>query len=57
LIQTLDHGSYDVGVVLGTLKKIGFEGPIGLQGYGLGGDRTENLARSMEAWRRLSREK
>jgi sugar phosphate isomerase/epimerase len=50
LIQTLDRGSYDVGIVLRSLEKIGFEGPIGLQGYGLGGDRRDNLARSLKAW-------
>ncbi len=54
LIQTLDRGSYDVGIVLRTLQKIDFRGPIGLQGYGLGGDRKENLKRSMEGWRTLS---
>jgi sugar phosphate isomerase/epimerase len=54
LIQTLDRGSYDVGIVLRTLKRLGFEGPIGLQGCGLTGDRRGNLARSIEAWNRLS---
>jgi sugar phosphate isomerase/epimerase len=53
LIQTLDRGSYDVSVLLRTLKRLGFEGPIGLQGYGLGGDRRDNLARSINAWNRL----
>jgi sugar phosphate isomerase/epimerase len=54
LIQTLDRGSYDVGIVLRTLEKIRFRGPIGLQGYGLGGDRSENLKRSMEGWQKLA---
>jgi sugar phosphate isomerase/epimerase len=54
LIQTLDRGSYDVGIVLRTLKRLGYEGPIGLQGYGLGGDRRDNLTRSIEAWKKLS---
>lgn len=54
LIQTLDRGSYDVGIVLRTLKRLGYEGPIGLQGYGLGGDRRENLARSIAAWKKRS---
>jgi sugar phosphate isomerase/epimerase len=54
LIKTLDQGSYDVGNVLRTLEKVGFRGPIGLQGYGLGGDRKENLRRSMVGWRRLT---
>jgi sugar phosphate isomerase/epimerase len=54
LIQTLDRGSYDVGAVLRTLHKLDYCGPIGLQGYGLGGDRRENLKRSRQAWERLS---
>ncbi len=54
LIQTLDRGSYDVGIVLRTLKRLGFTGPIGLQGYGLTGDRRDNLAHSMAGWKRLS---
>jgi sugar phosphate isomerase/epimerase len=54
LIQTLDRGSYNVGNVLHALKRVGYQGPIGLQGYGLSGDRRDNLARSMSAWRRLS---
>jgi sugar phosphate isomerase/epimerase len=54
LIQNLDRGSYDVGIVLRTLKRLGFQGPIGLQGYGLGGDRRENLAQSIVAWHKLS---
>jgi sugar phosphate isomerase/epimerase len=57
LIQTLDHGSYDVGIVLRTLQRVGYQGPIGLQGYGLGGDRRDNLARSIAAWRKLSQVK
>jgi hypothetical protein len=33
---------------------VGYRGPIGLQGYGIGGDRRANLAVSMAAWRKLS---
>jgi sugar phosphate isomerase/epimerase len=54
LIQNLDQGGYDVGALLRKLRQLDFRGPIGLQGYGIGGDRRENLARSMAAWRRLS---
>jgi sugar phosphate isomerase/epimerase len=54
LIQTLDRGSYDVGIVLRALRKIDYRGPIGLQGYGIGGDRRDNLERSQGAWKRLS---
>ncbi len=54
LIQTLDRGSFDVGMVLRTLLKVGCQCPIGLQGYGLGGDRRDNLVRSMAGWRERS---
>lgn len=53
-IQPLDKGSFDVGRLLKTLKEIGYQGPIGLQCYGIGGDAREHLARSMSAWRKLS---
>lgn len=36
------------------LKELGYEGPIGLQCYGIGGDTREHLARSMAAWKQLS---
>jgi sugar phosphate isomerase/epimerase len=54
-IQPLDRGSFDVGVLIKTLKDLGYKGPIGLQCYGIGGDAREHLARSMEAWRRLEK--
>lgn len=53
-IETLDKGTFDVYGFLKALKHCGFEGPIGLQGYGIGGDAQENLRRSMEAWREFS---
>ncbi len=54
LIQTLDRGSFNILRFLKVLKKSGYTGPIGLQGYGIGGDAYENLKRSMSAWRKLS---
>jgi len=54
LIQTLDRGTFDLVPVLRKLKSLGYQGPIGLQGYGIQGDRKDNLARSMAAWRQLS---
>jgi sugar phosphate isomerase/epimerase len=53
-IQPLDKGSFDVGKLLKTLDELGYQGPIGLQCYGIGGDTREHLARSMSAWRKLS---
>ncbi len=53
LIQPLDSGSFDTLELLRILKDLGYTGPIGLQGYGIKGDKRENLRRSMEAWRGL----
>lgn len=56
MIQTLDRGSYDVGIVLRKLKEAGFTGPIGLQCYNIKGDSKTLLTGSMRAWRKLSNE-
>ncbi|MBN1508781.1 MAG: DUF1080 domain-containing protein [Sedimentisphaerales bacterium] len=50
LIQTLDRGTFDVRGFLETLRDAGYTGPIGFQGYGIGGDAHENLKRTMTAW-------
>jgi sugar phosphate isomerase/epimerase len=55
LIQTLDKGSFDMYRFLKTLEDAGYNGPIGLQGYGIGGDAHDNLKRSMNAWHQLSK--
>jgi len=52
-IQPLDKGSFDVAGLLKTLKELGYEGSVGLQCYGIGGDAREHLARSMAAWRKM----
>jgi hypothetical protein len=50
-----DKYSVDVGKFLRTLTELGYKGPIGLQCYGIGGDTREHLARSMEVWKKLSK--
>lgn len=54
LIQTLDRGTFDAVIVLRALDAIGYDGPIGFQGYGIGGDAKDNLTRTMGAWRAIS---
>ena len=54
LIQTLDRGTFNIGRFLRTLKRSGYTGPIGFQGYGIGGDAYDNLKRSMDAWNKLN---
>jgi len=56
LIQTLDKGTFDVGRFLRVLAENGYTGPIGFQGYGIGGDAHDNLKRTMTAWQKLSKE-
>ena len=54
LIQTLDKGSFDNFALLKYLKGIGYEGPIGLQGYGIKGDPKQNLVNSIRAWNEIN---
>jgi sugar phosphate isomerase/epimerase len=54
LIQTLDRGTFDVRGFLEMLRDAGYTGPIGFQGYGLGGDARENLQRTMAAWQKYA---
>lgn len=51
LIRVLGRGDFDVYAVLKTLRRLGYEGPIGFQGYGIKGDIRENLDATMKAWR------
>ena len=54
LIQTLDCGTFDMKGFLETLRDAGYTGPIGFQGYGIGGDAHDNLKRTMAAWEKHS---
>lgn len=55
LIQPLGSGSYDVYELLVKLKRLGFKGSIGLQGYGIKGDVHEHLTQAMAVWRDFCR--
>ncbi|MCC6699118.1 MAG: sugar phosphate isomerase/epimerase [Candidatus Hydrogenedentes bacterium] len=52
-IQPLDSGSFDVGALLDALRELGYQGPVGLQCYGIPGDARDHLTKSIAAWRRL----
>ena len=52
-IQPLGNGSFDVGALLDTLRELGYQGPVGLQCYGIPGDARDHLTKSITAWRRL----
>ncbi len=55
-IKVLGEGSFDVGKVLRSLRKIDYQGPIGIIAYGIKGDRREILSRSIQAWKKLAAE-
>ncbi|MGQ9649473.1 MAG: sugar phosphate isomerase/epimerase family protein [Phycisphaerae bacterium] len=54
LIQPLGRGEFDVYGLLKMLRKMGYDGPIGFQGYGIKGDVHQNLKETMNAWRAYS---
>ena len=54
LIQPLDQGAYDVYGVLEMLKDLGYNGPIGLQVYGIQKEPQDHLKRSITTWRQFN---
>lgn len=56
LIQTLDRGSLDLRPILRKLNELKFTGPIACQGFGVPGDIRDNLARTMDAWKKICAE-
>jgi len=53
LIQPLDSGTYPAVCLLDQLRSLDYQGPVGLQHYGIPGDARANLQRSMNAWRSM----
>lgn len=55
LIQPLGKGGFDNYSLLKAVKEAGYDGPIGLQTYGVPGPPEEHLGQSMQAWRTMAR--
>jgi len=53
-IVALSDGDFDIGNAIATLAKVGYQGPVGLQAYGVPGPSAEHLAKSMQRWRSLA---
>jgi sugar phosphate isomerase/epimerase len=53
-IEPLDRGSFDGFYFLASLARVGYTGPIGLQGWSVGGDVYANLKRSIAAYRDMT---
>jgi sugar phosphate isomerase/epimerase len=52
-IVPLDEGDYDVTEFMATVKRVGYRGPVGFQGYGIKGNSEEILSRTMKKWREI----
>jgi sugar phosphate isomerase/epimerase len=52
-IVSLDEGDYDVTEFMATVKKVGYRGPLGFQGYSIKGNSEEILSRTMKKWREI----
>ncbi|MDG2223575.1 MAG: TIM barrel protein [Rubripirellula sp.] len=53
LIKPLNQGDFPQTRLMRTLKKLDFQGPVGLQCYGVPGDKRKNLIDSMAAWKKI----
>jgi sugar phosphate isomerase/epimerase len=51
LVQPLDRGDFDNRELLGLLREIGYDGPVGLMCWGIPDDTREHLQRSMHVWK------
>jgi sugar phosphate isomerase/epimerase len=51
-ILPLGQGDFDLARFLAVTKSSGYQGAVGLQGYGVPGDPLDNLKKSMEAWKK-----
>ena len=52
-IVPLDEGDFDLTAFMTTLKKVGYSGIVGLQGYGVGGPSETHLGKSMGKWKEI----
>jgi sugar phosphate isomerase/epimerase len=52
-IVSLADGDFDVAGFMSAVKRAGYRGPVGLQGYGIAGTSRAHLARSMTRWHEL----
>jgi sugar phosphate isomerase/epimerase len=54
LIKPLGEGTFDMERLVKTLDEIGYDAPVGLQCYKIPGSARDNLAKSMQTWKKLN---
>ncbi|WP_042166609.1 sugar phosphate isomerase/epimerase family protein [Paenibacillus gorillae] len=52
-IECIDAGELDIFAVMGVLRGLGYEGFVGFQGYGMGGDPYSRLERNRDVYRSM----
>jgi len=52
-IVSLDQGNFDLVGFMAAVKKAGYRGQVGLQGYGVPGPSADHLGRSMNRWKEI----
>jgi sugar phosphate isomerase/epimerase len=52
-IVSLAEGDFDLVAFMAAVKKAGYRGMVGLQGYGIKGPSEEHLKKSMDKWREI----
>ena len=54
LIQPLGKGTYDTAALITKLRAIGFDGPVGFQGYGIALPSEQIVTETMDGWKRIN---
>lgn len=54
-IETIDRGDLDNFAILGLLRRLGYLGPVGFQGFAIGGDVYTQLRRNIRTFRDMER--
>ena len=54
LIQPLGKGTYDMAALIKKLQEIGFDGPVGFQGYGIAMPSEQIVTETMDGWKELT---
>ncbi|RXZ79687.1 sugar phosphate isomerase/epimerase [Paenibacillaceae bacterium] len=52
-IECIDQGELDLFAFLALLRRYGYQGPVGFQGYGMGGDAFANLRRNKAVYEEM----
>lgn len=55
-IESVRRGDFPLSQVVAAMRRVGYTGDVGFQGYKIGGNAEANLAESIESWRATAAE-